>query len=150
KFLTPYGLILALVGMAYLWAFVGIAGTSSELGYRAAWVLGALGALAFLVALGRSVLPPLFHSWGWITARPEPFLVPSGLLLMTVGALFVGLSVGMCSDNRLVVLTRRELAAYFYSPMAYLILFGFSLVGWFLFLLFVSLLAESSRGMEPL
>jgi ABC-2 type transport system permease protein len=145
SFLLPYGLILASVGLAYLWAFVGIEGTSTTLGYRVGFALGVAGAITILFAVGRSVLVPLFFQWGWIAARPEPFFVPSGLLLTIVGAIFLGLSVGMCSDWRLAVLTRRELSSYFYSPMAYLVLFGFGLVGWWMFLQFVGQLSDAGR-----
>jgi ABC-type transport system involved in multi-copper enzyme maturation permease subunit len=148
NFLLPYGVLLALAGLAYLWAFIGAEGTSTNLGYRTAMALGAVGAVVGLVALGRSILPQLFHSLGWITARPDAFLVPSGLTLLAIALLYLGLAVGSCSDNRLIVLTRRELAAYFYSPMAYLVLIGFSAIAWFLFLMFVGWL--QTRAMRHL
>lgn len=129
RFLMPYGLLLGLLGLAYGWAFVGMEGAATNLGYRAGVGLGVLGGLGFLVAFGRSAIPALLYRWHWLGARPEPYLVPSGLLLMGLALLYLGLSVGLCWDNRFVVLTRRELAAYFYSPIAYIVLFAMTVIG---------------------
>ena len=38
------------------------------------------------------------------------YLVPSGLLLMAIGLIYLLLAVGFCSDSPFVALTRRELA----------------------------------------
>jgi ABC-type transport system involved in multi-copper enzyme maturation permease subunit len=73
--------------------------------------------------------------------------VPSGLVLLTVGAFYVALAVGVCSERQVVVLTRRELAAYFYSPIAYLVLFGMTIVGWVMYWFFAGgLLADAVVG----
>ena len=53
-FLTPVGLVLALIGLIYLLAFVGSRGTSDDLAYRTGLVIGAVGAIVFFVALWRS------------------------------------------------------------------------------------------------
>jgi ABC-type transport system involved in multi-copper enzyme maturation permease subunit len=148
-FLLPYGVLLALVGLGYLWAFVGLRGTADDVGHRAGLAVGALGVLVFLVALGRSGLPPLFHAWGWLSEAPTPHLVPAGLLLMGLGALYAVLSAGLSTDNRVLVMARRELAAFFYSPVAYLVLFGFTLVSWLQYASFLEIIfdASSSSGM---
>ena len=52
--LYPYGVLLTLTGVFYLWAFVGLRGTSSDFGYRIGQAIGLLGAVAFLTAFGRS------------------------------------------------------------------------------------------------
>ena len=148
NFLMPYSLLLALLGLAYLWAFVGLEGTSSDLGYRAALAICALGLLFGFIALGRSILPPLFYSLGWIKVRPEPYLIPSGLLLMLVGLLYACLGIGLCSENRFVVLTRRELAAFFYSPVAYIVFFGLTFVAWLVFFQFVNILLPPAGLMQ--
>jgi hypothetical protein len=135
-FLLPYGLLVLLVGLTYWWAFVGMAGTSSDLGYRAALGMGLLGLLGFVAAFGRSVLPPLFASWGWIDTAPA-YLMPAGLLLMGAGLLYLIVSGALWSDIPLVVLTRRELATLFYSPIAYIVLLGFTVIAWQLFANFV-------------
>src|SRR5262249_20657019 len=58
-FLLRYGLLFGLVGLAYGWALVGLEGSDSSAGFRAALVLGAIGLVGFLVALGRSLMPLL-------------------------------------------------------------------------------------------
>jgi len=63
---------------------------------------------------------------------------------MGLGLLYAALAAGLCSDHPLVVLTRRELAAYFYSPIAYLVLFGLTCVGWYLFSNFVTLVTRET------
>jgi ABC-type transport system involved in multi-copper enzyme maturation permease subunit len=137
NFLLPYSLLLNMLGLAYLWAFIVLQGTSTEQGYRAAVALAAVGVLFLLIALGRSALPPLFYALHWRGTRPESYLVPSGLLLTALGLLYGALGIGLSSDNRLVVLTRRELAAFFYSPIAYIVLLGMTVVALWVFYQFV-------------
>jgi hypothetical protein len=68
----------------------------------------------------------LFGSFGknLISTAPTPFLVPGGVVLTLLGLAFAAVGVGVTSDAPLVVLTRRELAAFFYSPIVYIVLFG--------------------------
>src|SRR5262249_13784150 len=47
----PYGLLLSVLGLAYLWAFIGLRGTADDLGYRAGLGVGVAGVVVFLVAL---------------------------------------------------------------------------------------------------
>jgi ABC-type transport system involved in multi-copper enzyme maturation permease subunit len=153
QFLLSYGLLLALAGLGYLWAFVGLRGTSDDRGHRVGVATGALGALAFVVALGRSALPPLFHSWGWLKELPTPYLVPGGLLLMALGGLYAIVAAGLCTDNRILVMTRREMAAFFFSPIAYIMLFGFTAISWFQDFSFLETIFEASGpggGGQPL
>src|SRR5262249_17212966 len=70
------------------------------------------------------------------------FLVPSGLLFTGLGILFVGVSIGQCSDNQVVVMTRRELSAYFLSPLIYLVLVGMTVVAWFFYSQLLDLLTR--------
>lgn len=136
NFLLPSGFLLILLGLVYLSAFVGMIGVASDLAYRVGLGIGALGGLAFLVAGARSLIPAL-ASAGWIRADPESYLMPAGLLLMGGGLLYLAVAAGLCSDNNLVVMTRRELGAIFYSPIAYIFLIGFVVIGWYLFSDFV-------------
>ena len=71
-----------------------------------------------------------------MTRAPEPYLIPYGLALAGIGLAFVGLAVLTASDSHLVVLTRRELSSYFYSPIAYIVLAGMagsSALGYYVF-----------------
>jgi ABC-2 type transport system permease protein len=185
------GLLLALLGLAYLCAFLTTTDTSVGLGYRVAVGLGVLGAVALVVAVGRAVVPTVlfdgpsavkdaslkYDSWkvvGRVAAillclggaalglvrslpvwfrtvaaifglalagvfvtgtfskvlvlAPAQYLVPYGLILAGLGLAFLAVSAAVVTDNQFVVLTRRELAGYFYSPIAYLVLFGMVVV----------------------
>ena len=131
-FLVGPGLLLGLLGLAYLTGYVAQEGPASDRGYRVGLAIGVIGVLAFLYALGRSAVPRLFGM------QVPPFLVPSGLLMMGLGLLYVVVSLGIVSDNRLVVQTRRELSSYFYSPVAYIVLLGMAVVGWVNYFLFIA------------
>lgn len=137
EFLLPIGLLLALLGIIYLAAFVGSRGIGDDLAYRAGLGLGVLGALVFVVALGRSLLPPLFYRWHWTQTQPGDYFVPYGLLLMVLGLFYIAVSLLECSDWRWMVLTRRELGALFYSPVAYIVLFVFVVAHWLAYFLVV-------------
>jgi ABC-2 type transport system permease protein len=148
-FLLPQGLVASLLGLAFLAAYVGSLGPDTNAGYRAGMLVGIAGGLTFLVAIGRALLPPLFYQWHWITARPHPYLVPSGLLLMGVGLLYLILSVGLVSDRPLFVMTRRELMTYFYSPIAYIVMLVSAFFFWTFFVLFVNELAAYAMDVPP-
>jgi ABC-2 type transport system permease protein len=142
--------LLGALGWAYLWAFVGLRGQADDLAHRVAQGMGVLGLVAFLVALGRSALPPLFHYFGWLQTRPLPYLVPDGLLLMGLGAMYAILSAGISTDNRLIVLTRRELAAFFYSPVAYIVLIGFTALAAIQYFFFLDRVIRAPQMGEPM
>jgi ABC-type transport system involved in multi-copper enzyme maturation permease subunit len=137
KFLVPYGVVLIPLGFLFLWAFISMRGVVDDLGYWTALALGAVGLVFLAIALGRATLPPLLEKLHWLTPGTPPYLMPSGLLLMTGGLLYVALSAAFVSDRQIVVLTRRELGALFFSPLAYLVLLGYTVLGGFLFANFV-------------
>jgi hypothetical protein len=133
-FLLPVGLLLAFLGLVYLVAFVFTRGISDDLGYWGALAVGAAGLLVFLAALVRSFLPG------------QHYFIPQGALLVGVGLLYVLVSVGLWSDRPLVVLTRRELGAFFYSPMAYFVLFAFGFIAWIQLVMFIQMLLPDETG----
>lgn len=145
NFLLPYGLLLALLGFFFLWAFAAAEGTETELGHRVALAIGVIGAAALVVALGRSWLPQLFYRWHWISPRPAPYFLPSGLLLVALGLVYLALAIGLASDRPLVAMIRRELAAVFYSPIAYFVLFGMLVLSWWMFDQFLIQIAPDVR-----
>lgn len=138
QFLLPTGLLLSFLGLIYLIAFVSSRRISDDLGYWGALAVGVAGLLVFLAALIRSFVPS------------QHYFMPQGVLLMGVGVLYVLVSVGMSSDRPVVVMTRRELAAFFYSPIAWFVLLSFSVIAWIQLLMFIQLLlpAPMSRR-EP-
>jgi ABC-2 type transport system permease protein len=135
-FLWPYGVVFGVLGLIFLSAFVAVRGIADDLGYQAGLGIGALGLLVFVLALFRSAIYPLFLSAGNPAAD---YLVPTGLLLMGLGLVYTCVSVALCSDNSFVVLTRRELAGYFYSPVAYFVLIGLAVVAWVSYVIFINM-----------
>src|SRR5262249_12895030 len=55
---------------------------------------------------------------GFTSDPPRSYLMPTGFTLLAAGTVFVAISLGFCSENRLVVLTRREFTTFFVSPVA--------------------------------
>jgi hypothetical protein len=101
----------------------------------------------FLVALGRSLLPYLFFQLGWVTDRPpKAFFLPSGLILMYLGAEYLVLALGITSDNKLIIMTRRELGSFFCSPIAYIVLIGMAGAGWFQYVYFLTQIFDASEA----
>src|SRR5262249_13162508 len=130
-FLLGQGVVLLLLGFLYLGAYIGLQESGSDRAYWAGLGVGVLGGLMILIAIGWSLLPPLLAQWGVIDAVPAgSFFMPRGLLLLYLGLEYLLLSVLICSDSRIVVLTRRELAAFFYSPVAYVVFIGVAILGW--------------------
>jgi ABC-2 type transport system permease protein len=213
EFLTGPGLCLALLGLAFICAYLGQVDTSDGVGYTVAFTLGAFGAAVALYAIGRAAFPTLLYegprtlrlpngsldiwkvvfrvlggvaflipavlafatrSSGWlkgvtalvgvigagvvvtslfanpITTPPRPFLVPNGLILITIGVVYLAISMGVCSDNQFVTLTRRELAAYFTSPIGYLVLGGMALILWVQYRTFTNILSRAGTTGEAM
>jgi ABC-type transport system involved in multi-copper enzyme maturation permease subunit len=141
NFLIPYGLLAAALGLVYLASFVASRGISDDLAYRAALGMTIAGAVIFLVALVRV----------FIAAHPIEYLVPAGILLLLLGVAYTVTGYSLFSDRPLVVLTRRELGAFFYSPMAYIILFVSVIAYGYAYFSFTLRLVSSDRGiLEPI
>ena len=73
--------------------------------------MGLVGAALFLVALGRSFLPWLFWRIGWRAEPPSAFFLPSGLILMYLGAEYLVAYLGIGSDNELYNINADHMAA---------------------------------------
>ncbi len=137
EFLLPVGLLLAVLGLVYLVAFVATRGTDDDLAYRTGNALAVAGFLAALVALSRSFYPTAlqwFHRGGPGVAH---YLVPAGFVLTALGAVYVLVAACLISDNRYVVLVRRELGAFFYSPVAYIVLIAYTVAHWLAYFMFL-------------
>lgn len=211
-FLVGPGIALALLGLAFLCAYMGQVDTSEGVGFRVAFLLGAVGAGVAAWAFARSAFPPVLVDgpnalrkatgeldyWTvagrvlvvaaflgaaaaaararslpvWLrgvvgaaalaaagvfvvasfkantlTTSPPPYLVPTGVILMGLGLTYLAVALAICSDNVFVTLTRRELAAYFLSPVGYLVIGGMAFVEWTGYQEFVGTLQRiSARG----
>lgn len=88
--------------------------------------------------------------FGLFNNPPRTYLVPYGLLLGAIGLVYLAVSVGVVSDAPLVVLTRRELVAFFYSPIAYVVLFGMAFFSGLAYWIFVGSLATGGAEREPI
>lgn len=137
-FLVGYGMTLALFGLLYLCAAAVQLGTGNSQGVKMAYLIGMIGFVALAIALIRS---------GVAASSGGRYFLPSGLLLGGTGLVYLCVGLGLVSDNRFVVLTRRELAAYFYSPIAYLVLFGVTVAGWYEYFQFTAQLLNDSVSM---
>jgi ABC-2 type transport system permease protein len=131
-FLPGEGVVLLILGTFFVGGFIGMQEPGSDIGYYAGLALGIFAAAVFVFAAFRS-----------LTLRD--YFVPSGLTLLAMSGVQFALALGVCSDHPFIVLTRRELAGFFYSPIAYLVLFGSTIIAGVLFALFVTVLVESSR-----
>jgi ABC-type transport system involved in multi-copper enzyme maturation permease subunit len=126
-------------------AFLGVAALGAlgkfPIWLRAVLVTIGLATAGVLIAgtIGRQVYDP-----------PRSFLVPGGLILGFLGTVYIAVSLGVCSDNQFVTLTRRELSAYFLSPIGYLVLGGMAACQWFGYYLFFRRLMAHGRQQVPM
>jgi ABC-2 type transport system permease protein len=123
SFALTYGVVLSLLGLGYLCALIGALGGADRDGYRPAVLVGGLGAMVFLGALGAACFV-------------RGYFVPTGLILMALGMLYLLIALFLTSDWQLLVMSRRELASYFYSPVAYLVLLMSALIAWIAYFFF--------------
>jgi ABC-2 type transport system permease protein len=141
QFLTPVGLVLAALGLAYLCCFVVSRGVSDNLGYWVGVGMGIVGGMVMLTAVVRSFLP-------------GHYFLPNGFLLIGLGFVYAAASALLCSDNRTLVMTRRELASFFFSPVAYIAFLVWTVVGGFQFAQMVEIVAggdpSSQVVIEPI
>lgn len=128
------GIVLIVLGTFFLGGFVGMQGLGSDTGYYTGIALGFFAVGVLLLAILRS-------------ANNRDYFIPSGLTLVATSILHFGLALGICSDHPYVVLTRRELAAFFYSPIAYLVLLGTGAIAGILFFIVMQFLVLAAiRG----
>lgn len=143
-FILTYGLVCAVVGLAWLCAFVSQSDPTTEAGYRTGVGLGGAAVFLFLYAVLRSAVPPL------LKMNVSTFFVPTGLLIMFLAGLYGSVAIGIISDNKLVVLTRRELTSYFYSPIAYVVMVAMALLGGLAYWAFVASIVLGGVMFEPI
>lgn len=138
-YLLREAILEMILGLLYVGVRIGFE-DNEDVSFWASLTLGLAGLATFALALLRSF------------AAPDEFLVPSGFTLMGFGLLYFFISLGSVSDWPFVVLVRRELASFFYSPIGYLVLFGLMAVAGFNFATFVNFYLLRDRGplFEPI
>jgi ABC-type transport system involved in multi-copper enzyme maturation permease subunit len=154
-FLLDTGVIHLIFGLLFACAYISCQGGDTPQGFWAGRGVGIIGALLVLLALGYSILPWVLFRYNITGRPPRAFFLPSGLILLYLGVEYLIVYLGVCSDSKLVVLTRRELASFFCSPVVYVLMIGMSIMGWYLYLLFVADIVSAppqmgSQMMEPI
>ncbi|HEV3387054.1 MAG TPA: ABC transporter permease [Gemmata sp.] len=210
-FLVGPGIVLALLGIAFICAYFGSIDTTEGIGYTVAFILGAIGGGIVVYSLARAICPTLLFDGPAVLRNPNgllsgkavafrlligvaflvpfgiailmkaklwlkgvlggigivgagvvavslfanpvhtppmTFLVPGGLILIAIGCIYLAVSMGICSDNIFITLTKREFSAYFFSPIAYLVLAGMAGCEWLGYLSFYD--AISAAGMQQM
>lgn len=140
SFFLPTGLVFSLVGLVYLTAFVASRGISDDLAYYAALGVGLLGTLILMFVLMRSLF----------VAEGSRYFVTYGLVLFIAGLLYFLTGLLLAIDKPLFILTRRELGAFFFSPIAYLALIGFAVACWLAYANFLDDVFPDPREPVPI
>lgn len=131
---------LLLIAAGLLVAAIGAVGRVPIFVRAPLILLGLAWAIVFIVG---SFASPM-------AVAPRPYLVPYGLILGGIGLLYLLTAIGTTDDTTLVVLTRRELAAYFYSPIAYIAIFGCAFVAAYGYRQYLVELVIQSTVPEPI
>ena len=121
-------------------AFLGVVALGA-LGKFPVWLRATLAGFG-LVCAGVFILA---STKSVIATQPQSFLVPGGLIIGGIGLVYVVVALGICWDNAFVTLTRRELSAYFVSPIGYSVLAGMAVVEWVGYSQFYEILSEAGR-----
>jgi ABC-2 type transport system permease protein len=109
-----------------------------------------IGIILGLIGVGRLIAPGILTKAGWFASIPVPYLGSAGILLIVAGIIYLLSSIGFASENRLVVMTRRELTAFFVSPIAYMVMAGFTVIFAWNYRIFLRELAEGTEFNRPL
>lgn len=159
SFLMGQGVLYLLLGFLYAAAYIGVQPAASDSAYYAGLAVGAVGLLMIVLALGHALplgeLPYVGPYLGWINMAfgfvRWPSNQPGAPFLFTyVGLEYLLLAYFVCSDSQLAAMTRREFAAYFYSPIAYMVLVAVALLAGLSFYVFAGILTQTSTSGEGL
>jgi len=136
--------------VARLFAVAAFAGIASVAVFAKRLPVWAKGAFALVGLAGVAVLALASFKANVLTTSPAPFLVPGGVILMGLGAVYLAVALGICSDDQFVTLTRRELASYFLSPIGYLVLGGMVVIQWIGYRSFIATLMRFGQAQQPM
>jgi ABC-type transport system involved in multi-copper enzyme maturation permease subunit len=153
-----YALPTALVGVTLLvlgllaWLVLpkqlqGTASFSPEMSKSVGRIGVMSGTAMAVIGIARLLATDMLRNSGWFKTPAEQFLIPNGVTLgvAATALLFIGLMY--YSENRLIVMIRREFSSFWVSPIAYLVLIGYTAIGagsylWFL----LNMIHRSVRG----
>lgn len=136
----PYGFMLSIIGLLFILLYISQRTSSSASSVTLAKWTGYVGLIVLVVATLRSMLPALVEiEWVQNTFSSleeknfTSYLVPNGFFYILLGGLFLFVGRLFHSEGKLMVMTRRELAAYFTSPIGYIVMGATLVVAWFVF-----------------
>jgi ABC-2 type transport system permease protein len=138
EYLAGEGVVLLMLGLLFGCTYIGQQEIDSDRAHYAGLAIGALGVLGILATIIR------------ITMFQTTFFIPGGLILSGMSIVYIVVSLGICTDWPVIILARRDLAAYFYSPVGYLVFIGLTFVGGFIFYLFTDSIIEERQVLEPI
>jgi ABC-type transport system involved in multi-copper enzyme maturation permease subunit len=139
SFVVPYGAAAVFVGFPFLAAFIGLKGADSDIGYWTSRAVACLGIVLILIAGARSIAP-VVAGLVYEGAKPTPYFLPAGFFLMLIGSIYLITGATLASDNRLLVMMRRELAVLLGPSIGWFVLAGMAGMAGFSFYLFISFL----------
>ena len=153
--LAVLGLLFLVLGLAARYGLPGamqIKPASDEAKQLRQWsnIAVLTGIILGVVGLLRIFATKILLDAGWATRVPPTYLIPNGVVQMIAGVFFILASVGSWSENRLVVLTRREFSAFFVSPIAYLVMLSFAVIGSLNYFIFLNQIMRRSSSGVPL
>ncbi|MBL8822754.1 MAG: ABC transporter permease [Planctomycetia bacterium] len=139
-FTLPYGFTLSILGLFLISLYISQRNNYSESGHILARWTGYAGLMVCVIAALRSLLPSITEiTWLQDTFESlenlnlKAYLVPNGFLYMLLGGLYCFVGFLFCSERKLMILTRRELASFFTSPIGYIVLGATLVVAWFVY-----------------
>jgi len=141
QFLMPEGILISLIGLIFIGAFLGTQGPGTDIGYGVGAGVGLVGIVGLAVVV--------FRSW----FGTMPFIVPSGVVLLSISLIHLLVGLCVCTDWPVLVLFRRELRAFFVSPIGHLVFLENVLIAWLWFVFFqngVAISAERGGMLEPI
>lgn len=127
SFFLPTGAALCVCGLVLLVSFVAVRGVSDDIAYYTALGFGAAGLLVVLIVLGR----------GLFTETGPRYVVNFGMVLVFISVAYAVAGASLALDVPFFTLFRRELAAFFVSPLSYVALFAFGIFAWFSYVQFL-------------
>lgn len=122
-YLAGEGIALLILGVLYVGAYIGQHEEGHDYSYKATLGLGGLGALGICYSLFASIVPD-----GFFLVPYANFFIPNGLILLGMSLLYFSVALAILVDWPVIIIARRDLAAYFYSPIAYLVLIGMTVI----------------------
>jgi ABC-2 type transport system permease protein len=136
-FLASEGIVFLLLGLAYIGAYLGLSGDREDLAPTVAWALVIAAGLNLTLAVVRSL-------------TNDTFFIPSGVIFVGVSLLAFLIAGLLLSDWPMVVLFKRELNGYFFSPIAYLVLLGCAIIFAINFFFFREKIGDRMGMPEPI